>query len=699
MSKIVLTAVRDIALDKLVASDANVRRIKAGVSVEDLAEDIARRGLLQSLSVRPVLDTEELETGKYAVSAGGRRLAALKLLVKQKRLAKSAPVPCIVKTEGIEEEDSLAENTMREALHPLDQFRAFKSLHDQGVTIDEIAARFFVGAQVVRQRLKLAAASEKLLELYVAQELSLEQLMAFCVTDDHARQEQVWEGLSRSYNKEPYTIRRMLTEGAVKAGDKRAVFVGVEAYAAAGGVILRDLFVHDHGGWLQDVALLDRLAREKLGQAADGLRTEGWKWSEITIDFPYGHTNGLRRLPASYAPVSEAEQTRYDAALAEYNALSDEHEGADDLPEEVDHRMAELEKEIAAVDERPAIYDPAEIPRAGIFVSIDHAGALKVERGFVRPEDEAAAESSEIPAVSGSADATKLSDGAAVGNADGGETAGSSSASSSSITDDETEASSKLSDRLSSELTAHRTLALRVALTNDPDAAFLAATHTLALKAFYGSGHFDGCIEIETKSAFLGSYAPGLADTAIARANDEANGRWQLRLPKRSQDLWDWLVKADRDATAELFAYCVGQSVNALRLPHERRSRALEHADRLAEHLGLDMSAHWTPTVESYCGKVTKARILAAVREAKGEATAQMIDHLKKGDMAVEAERLLQGTGWLPEPLRTASLDVVADAEIFEAAEVEALPNFLMDDEGDAPIDPEEDKPHVVAAE
>ena len=71
-------------------------------------------------------------------------------------------------------------------LHPLDQFRAFKNLHEQGLSIDDIAARFFVGVQVVRQRLKLAAASPKLLDLYVAVELSLDQLMAFCVTDDHA---------------------------------------------------------------------------------------------------------------------------------------------------------------------------------------------------------------------------------------------------------------------------------------------------------------------------------------------------------------------------------------------------------------------------------------------------------------------------------------------------------------------------------
>ncbi|PPD03049.1 MAG: DNA-binding protein, partial [Methylocystis sp.] len=361
--------------------------------------------------------------------------------------------------------------------------------------------------------------------------------------DDHARQEEVWKTLNRSYIKEPYTIRRLLTEGAVKAGDKRAVFVGVEAYEAAGGVILRDLFQQDHGGWLQDMALLDRLAREKLAEAADALRAEGWKWSEIAIDFPYGHSNGLRRLPASYAPISEEQQARYDAALAEYDALSDEHESEEDLPEEVDRKLAELEKEIAAVDERPAIYDPTEISRAGIFVSIDYDGALKVERGFVRPEDEEPAGAPAGGESTGSGGAAKRVGDVAVGSPDGDAS-----------DHDETEVSSKLSDRLMSELTAHRTLALRVALANEPEAAFLAATHALALMSFYSSGRFDGCIEIDAKSVPLGPYASGLADLATARANDEALGHWQLRLPKKSDDLWDWLVKADRESTAGLFA-------------------------------------------------------------------------------------------------------------------------------------------------
>ena len=93
-----------------------MRRIKAGVSIEELAEDIARRTLLQSLTVRPVLDDDGAETGVFEIPAGGRGYRALELLVKQKRLARTAPIPCVVRTEGLAEEDSLAENVQRAPL-------------------------------------------------------------------------------------------------------------------------------------------------------------------------------------------------------------------------------------------------------------------------------------------------------------------------------------------------------------------------------------------------------------------------------------------------------------------------------------------------------------------------------------------------------------------------------------------------------
>ncbi len=108
----------------------------------------------------------------FEIPAGGRRYRALELLVKQKRLNCTAPVPCIVRTDGLAEEDSLAENVQHAPLHPLDQFRAFQAMRERGKSEEEIAAAFFVLANVVKQRLKLAAVAP-LLNAYAEEELTL----------------------------------------------------------------------------------------------------------------------------------------------------------------------------------------------------------------------------------------------------------------------------------------------------------------------------------------------------------------------------------------------------------------------------------------------------------------------------------------------------------------------------------------------
>ena len=387
VQKITLSASRDIPFDRLVLSQANVRRVKAGVSIEELAADIARRTLLQSITVRPVLDDKGAETGMFEIPAGGRRYRALELLVRQKRLAKTAPIPCVVRTEGIAEEDSLAENVQRAPLHPLDQFRAFQALREKGQSEEEIAAVFFVAVSVVKQRLRLAAVSPRLLEVYAEDDMTLEQLMAFSVSPDHERQEQVWEAIQRSYNKEPYQIRRMLTEGAVRASDKRAQYAG-EEYVAAGGAIMRDLFQQDDGGWLQDAGLLARVVAEKLERDADAIRAEGWKWVEVATEFPYGHSYGLRRISGTRRPLTEEEIAQVEVLRAEAERLEEEAAEADEVPDDVDQRLTEIEAEINALTQRPPVYDPAESAMAGVFVSIDGSGKLRVERGYVRPEDE-----------------------------------------------------------------------------------------------------------------------------------------------------------------------------------------------------------------------------------------------------------------------------------------------------------------------
>ena len=694
MTKIVLNEARDLPLNKLTLSQANVRRIKAGVSIEDLAEDIARRGLLQSLSVRPLLDREGQDTGTYEVPAGGRRFAALQLLAKQKRLSKTVRVPCIVRADGIPEEDSLAENTMREALHPLDQFRAFQALRtSHGLSEEEIAARFFVTAAIVRQRLKLASASPKLLDLYATDELTLEQLMAFCVSNDHARQDQVWEALARGYSREPYTIRRLLTEQAVKATDKRAVFVGVAAYEEAGGVVARDLFQQDGGGWFENPALLDRLVLEKLAVAADAIRAEGWRWVEVSPEFSYGYTFSLRRVASTETAMSEAEQAEHDLLRAEYDALEAKHAGTgEDLSEEVDTRLAELETALARLENRPHAYDPNEVPRAGAFVSLDHGGALLVDRGWVRPEDEAVVER-------GCNRSSQTDVGSAVVEHPSATPAGA-PAPTAEVPEEE-DGVRPLPERLITELTAHRTLALRDALAGDPDVAFLAVLHALALKAFYRFS-IDSSLEIETKNVSFSTQAPGLNDTASAKAVTARHQAWAEQMPEKPDALWDTLAGFDRDSRQALFAHCVAATVNAVQEPWNRSPGRLAHADRLAEALGLDMAeAGWTPTVESYLGRVTKARILLAVREAKGSAAAQLIDHLKKTDMASEAERLLAGSGWLPEVLRTPGLDAPA---LPLAAGNDVDPEPALDDEGEALpafLTAVDDHPaaHLIAAE
>jgi ParB family chromosome partitioning protein len=667
-TKIAFSESRNIPFNKLILSQSNVRRVKSGLSIEELAEDIARRTLLQSLNVRPVRDAEGNETGMYEIPAGGRRYRALELLVKQKRMSKTQPIPCIVRDAGLAEEDSLAENVQRQALHPLDQFRAFQALIDKGLSEEDIAARFFVSANVVKQRLKLAAVSENLLQAYEDDEMSLEQLMAFTVTNDPKRQESVWASIQKSHRDAPYEIRRLLTEGSVRGGDKRAQFVGIEAYEAAGGTVLTDLFNQDDDGWFEDAPLLDGLAREKLAAEAQVIRAEGWKWIEAAIDFPYGYTAGMARISGSVVEMTEEEQAAYEALRAEYESLEAAYASADELPEDADERLAQIETTLEAFNDRPMSYNRADMARAGAFISIAGDGRLRIERGYVRPEDVAKpAPTTAHGAPSASIDAPS-SDAPIIVHS-----------MAPSDNDDIPERETRPSDRLVAELTAERTLALRNALAVDGSTALLAVLHALTLSRFY-FGPAVSCLEIASESTRFSIQGPGLADSPSAKAIEARHSAWQERLPETPDELWQALTGfSDQDRFA-LLAHCAALTVNAVAQPWERRPARLAHADALARAVGLDMAAAgWTPTTDNYFGRVPKALILDAVREAKGDATAQLIDHLKKQDMAAEAERLLAGTGWLPEVLRTP--DPLTDdlGEEETADEGAALPAFLHD--------------------
>ena len=421
----------------------------------------------------------------------------------------------------------------------------------------------------------------------------------------------------------------------------------------------------------------------------------------MAVDFSYGHTNGLRELDGKPADLTADEQATIDALNAEQAKLESEYQDADELPEEVDQRLDEIEAALLALEDRPEIYDPAEIARAGVFVSIDSEGRLCVDRGYVRPEDETPAASLDVEPDS---DSSPTEGQEAGGSAP--RTAISVAGATSEPEEDDEDPARPLPDRLIIELTAHRTLALRDALAENPAIAFQAVLHNFVLTAFYRFASSGSCLEIGLRTPTFPAQAPGLRESASAKAVEVRHEAWKARLPKGENDLWDALTALDGGAQASLFAHCASFAVNAVYEPANRYNQGrvsahgvrtrLDQADVLARAAGLDMvQAGWRPTVDNYLGRVTKPRILEAVREAKGESSAQLIDHLKKADMAKEAECLLDGSGWLPEPLRlVGSSPCSAEPE----GEAGPLPEFLADEE-----DPEnasdEDPQQLDAAE
>ncbi len=323
-----------------------------------------------------------------------------------------------------------------------------------------------------------------------------------------------------------------------------------------------------------------------------------------------------------------------------FKALSEQYESAEELPDDVDERFGEIEAEIERLEAKRLVYNPEVIARSGVFVILNHDGSVRIEHGFIRQEDEPAKENS----TGGDVDT--------VGEGDTTHDGGDGRDHRHSSEEDRAEIGKPLSDTLIRDLTAHRTLALRLALGEQPDVALIATIHAMVAQTFF-----------RTNSAALAAHAEGIEDTAAAEALADRHDRWAAQLPKSPSDLWDFVVALDYDSRMSLFAHCAALTVFAVKVPWEKKPGAWATADTLATVVGLDMTAHWSPTVRHYFGRVTKDAIVSAVREAVGVEAAERIASMKKDAMAEAAEQLLVGTGWLPAPMRTSTAESMLEAE------------------------------------
>ena len=631
-----------VSLNRLKASPRNARKVKhSEAGIEALAASIKAKGVLQPPVVEIERDGEGVPTGNYLVTIGEGRRQALRLLAKRKAIKRTHPVRVIVDADNDAHEISLDENITREAMHPADQFEAFRRLAgEKGYGPEEIGARFGVSAHVVRQRLRLGAAAPELMAAYREGTLALDQLTAFCVSEDRERQRQVLDQISP--HTPAYAIRRAMTEAKVSVGDRRVRFVGVEAYEAAGGAVLRDLFTEDGGGWLEDPVLLDRLVGDKLAGMADEVRErEGWKWAEVIIDYP--DLSGFGRVYPVAVERSEASAAAIAALSAEYDRLVSETDAAEMLSPEVDARLEEIDAALQAFGPEYDYTADAK-GRAGVMVLLGHDGLARFERGLVRAEDIA----KEPPPWTEEGGAEEGAPN--VAGAEPDEEAGDADA----FAGEAEERLAPLSDRLVMDLTAHRTMGLRDAVQADPAAALSVVVHAMALEVFYPGYGLWTPLQLRLTVSGLERLAPDVWDRPAGRRVGDRREAWGARLPERPEDLWSVVAALAPSEQLDLLACCAGLGLHAVRDPHDRRPGVLAQAETLATAVSLDMTGTWSATAASYFSRVPKARVLEAVTEAVTAEEAARIAGLKKADMAEAAEGLVEGRGWLPPLLRTA---------------------------------------------
>jgi len=595
-----------ITLNKLTVSPLNVRKLDAS-DVTELKASIKSHGLIQNLTVI------KGKKGKFEVIAGGRRLLALQALASQGEISADYEVPCVIREASDAVEVSLAENAMRKDMHPADQYKAFKTMKDEGRSEEHIAASFGVPALHVKKMLKLATVSPVIFEQFAAGLIDLEAIKAFTMTDEHAKQEEVLLALGDD-RVTASSVRRLLSEGKVTDNDLIVQFVGKDAYLKAGGAVETDLFsttVH-----FTDKPLLETLKNAKLEALKQAALAEGWAWV-IVEDTVSSHTRyHAPRISPEGVPLTETETEEYKRL----DALDDEYRervnNDDELSSDEQEAWDKVTARLQALNDKENEFSPDEKAKAGVHISMGWRGETLQICGLLEEAEEEEEENGEGTTEENS--------------------------------DAPAPVKAEHSQALQRELAGHCGAALRCDMMDNAALARDTLIVTLAAQAFYRFGR--SYLSLQSSSMNI-TYTTetvegSLADTLF----NERMAYWKEQLPTEESELFSFIKEMENEQRGLLLAFLVSRMIGV----------SSSNAE-LMEKANTDMTTWWKPTIKNYLGRISKKQILSLVEKLCDRRKAQSIEGMKKAALQEAAEKLIDGKNWLPAEMRVGEVNKPAE--------------------------------------
>ena len=494
-------------------------------------------------------------------------------------------------------------------MHPADSVRAFALLREvNGWGAADIAARFGYEESYVSRMMALGSLAPELLDTMGEDRLSIPTARALCLTDDHARQVEVFH----QHGDNPHRIRSALTNEKIGTDSSLFKYVGRQAYEAAGGTFTHDLFAKDGEGYADDPALVEELAQGKLAIIGDELRALGWKEVQTATERPSNYYE-LPRLQPQRREPTETEAAQIEAITAQIDELEDSDPDSEEL-EILHEQLEDMQAKLLCY--------PAEVrARHKALAFVGYSGELDVTYIALRTETEAKSPK---------------------------------------------QAEGLYSKGLIEELTGIRSLALQMAVAADPTLAFDILLDSLTAQLV----HHEYCWKLAAQLGPI-AHAPAvtdelLANSSITRVADTITERFADISPESRFETIRAMAQGDKMA---LLAVLVGTTLNATQHNGSADETRMRTADRYAEAAGLDLAALWTPGVETF-GRIRKGGLLAILRDQCGDAAADNCAKMKGEDLARSiGERLPHG--WLPNPM-LALPSMAEDASDIDIDDVDA---------------------------